>query len=234
MPAKRSAMRKIKEVLRLKFEARLSLERIAAASGVSKGAVSNYVQRAVQKSLIWPLPPGHAKRLEKQTREGNDGPLPALVPTDTTLAAQITAQRTHAAAAQMLKNLESSARESAAALAEAEQALNSAALAALGAEADARAARLETLRAQVEEEERILGAVRDLHFKIPGFYPSQAAFRALRDPFHLPVGERSRDPDWNTPVNERNAPPAQDHWTDRFAALLAGEDVEPSPTEAAA
>lgn len=56
MPAKRSAMRKIKEVLRLKFEARLSHERIAAASGVSKGAVSNYVQRAVQKSLGWPLP----------------------------------------------------------------------------------------------------------------------------------------------------------------------------------
>ena len=58
MPAKRSAMRKIKEVLRLKFEARLSHERIAAATGVSKakGAVSIYVRRAVQKSLSWPLP----------------------------------------------------------------------------------------------------------------------------------------------------------------------------------
>ena len=56
MPAKRSAMRKIKEVLRLKFEARLSHERIAAATGVSKGAVSNYVQRAIQRSLGWPLP----------------------------------------------------------------------------------------------------------------------------------------------------------------------------------
>jgi transposase len=56
MPAKRSAMRKIKEVLRLKFEARLSHERIAAATGLSKGAVSNYVHRALQKSLGWPLP----------------------------------------------------------------------------------------------------------------------------------------------------------------------------------
>ena len=56
MPAKRSAMRKITEVLRLKFEARLSHERIAAATGVSKGAVSNYVQRAIQKGLGWPLP----------------------------------------------------------------------------------------------------------------------------------------------------------------------------------
>ena len=56
MPAKRSAMRKIKEILRLKFEAKLSHERIAAATGASKGAVSNYVQRALQQGLSWPLP----------------------------------------------------------------------------------------------------------------------------------------------------------------------------------
>ena len=56
MPAKRSAMRKIKEVLRLKHEVRLSHEKIAAATGMSKGAVTNTVQRAVQKGLSWPLP----------------------------------------------------------------------------------------------------------------------------------------------------------------------------------
>jgi transposase len=56
MPAKRSAMRKIKDVLRLKFEAKLSHERIAAATGISKGAVSKYVQRALEKGLGWPLP----------------------------------------------------------------------------------------------------------------------------------------------------------------------------------
>lgn len=49
-------MRKIKDVLRLKFEARLSHEKIAAATGMSKGAVTNTVQRAVQKGLGWPLP----------------------------------------------------------------------------------------------------------------------------------------------------------------------------------
>jgi predicted transcriptional regulator len=49
-------MREIREVLRLKFAAKLSHERIAAATGVSKGAVSNYLQRAIQKSLGWPLP----------------------------------------------------------------------------------------------------------------------------------------------------------------------------------
>ena len=48
MPAKRSAMRKIKEVLRLKFEAKLSHEKIAAATGMSKGAVTNAVQRAME------------------------------------------------------------------------------------------------------------------------------------------------------------------------------------------
>ena len=56
MPAKRSAMRKIKEVLRLKFEAQLSHERIAAATGLSKGAVGKYVQRAIEQGLAWPLP----------------------------------------------------------------------------------------------------------------------------------------------------------------------------------
>ena len=49
-------MRKITEVLRLKFEVKLSHEKIAAATGMSKGAVTNYVQRAVQKELSWPLP----------------------------------------------------------------------------------------------------------------------------------------------------------------------------------
>lgn len=58
MPAKRKAMRKIKEVLRLKFEAGLSHERIAAACAVSKGAVSKYVQLAHAAGIGWPLPSG--------------------------------------------------------------------------------------------------------------------------------------------------------------------------------
>jgi transposase len=56
MPARRSAMRKIREMLRLKFEAHLSHEKIAAATGASKGAVSNTVRRAVERGLSWPLP----------------------------------------------------------------------------------------------------------------------------------------------------------------------------------
>lgn len=49
-------MRKIRDVLRLKFEVGLSHEKIAAATGMSKGAVTNAVRRAVQRGLSWPLP----------------------------------------------------------------------------------------------------------------------------------------------------------------------------------
>jgi transposase len=50
-------MRKIVDVLRLKFETGLSHERIAAATKISKGAVTKYVQRARDAGLGWPLPP---------------------------------------------------------------------------------------------------------------------------------------------------------------------------------
>ena len=50
-------MRKIKDVLRLKFEADFSHERIGAALGMSKGAVTKYVQRALAAGLGWPLAP---------------------------------------------------------------------------------------------------------------------------------------------------------------------------------
>jgi len=48
-------MRKIIEVLRLKFEARLSHERIAAATRISKGAVTKYLRRALEAGITWPL-----------------------------------------------------------------------------------------------------------------------------------------------------------------------------------
>ncbi len=57
MPANRRAMRKIIDVLRLKFETQASHERIAATTGVSKGAVTKYLQRARSAGLGWPLPP---------------------------------------------------------------------------------------------------------------------------------------------------------------------------------
>jgi len=50
-------MRQIKEVLRLKFEAKLSHEHIAAATGLSKGAVTSYLKRALDAGISWPLEP---------------------------------------------------------------------------------------------------------------------------------------------------------------------------------
>jgi len=178
----------------------------------------------------------HARRLEARARKGESGPPPALVPTEKHVAAQITAQRTHAATRAMLSNLEAAARSSAAALAEAEAALRVAAFSELSEEADARADALEALWARLEEEVRILGAVRD----VPGFQPSHKVYRALRDSLNLPVSELSPtgswDKSWNRPVNERDRPPvdAQKFWTDRLASLTTGEGADPAATDVAA
>ncbi|AWV20309.1 Transposase (plasmid) [Roseomonas mucosa] len=58
MPTERLSMRRIRDVLRLKFEAGLSDRTLAAAVGISKGAVAAYVYRARASGLSWPLPAG--------------------------------------------------------------------------------------------------------------------------------------------------------------------------------
>ena len=47
-------MRKIKDVMRLKLEAQLSHQQIAAALGISKGVVTKYVGLAAAAGLDWP------------------------------------------------------------------------------------------------------------------------------------------------------------------------------------
>jgi transposase len=49
-------MRKIKEVLRLRFELGLGLRQIARSCSVSRAAVTDYLQRAEAAGLGWPLP----------------------------------------------------------------------------------------------------------------------------------------------------------------------------------
>jgi transposase len=49
-------MRKIKDVLRLKYEANLSCRQIAASLKLSLGAISKYVNAAETAGLSWPLP----------------------------------------------------------------------------------------------------------------------------------------------------------------------------------
>jgi len=58
MTTKKVSMQKIKEVLRLKFEAELSTRQIARSLNLSVGAVSKYLTRAKAAGLSWPFPEG--------------------------------------------------------------------------------------------------------------------------------------------------------------------------------
>jgi transposase len=51
-------MKKIHDVLRLHYEAKLSHRKIARACGISKGIVSRYLALAKARGIPWPLPPG--------------------------------------------------------------------------------------------------------------------------------------------------------------------------------
>ena len=75
MPAKRLSMRKIKEVLRLKFELGFGHRQIARSCGINHGTVSDYIRRAAAAGVEWPLPegvdePGLEARLFHRGRRG--------------------------------------------------------------------------------------------------------------------------------------------------------------------
>jgi transposase len=55
MPAKRLSMRKIKEILRLKYEVGLSIRQIAKSCSAGKSTVYEYLSRASAAGLSWPL-----------------------------------------------------------------------------------------------------------------------------------------------------------------------------------
>ena len=55
MPAERITMRKVKEVLRLKFDVKLSNRRIAQSCSMAHSTVGEYIRRFRQSSLSWPL-----------------------------------------------------------------------------------------------------------------------------------------------------------------------------------
>ena len=58
MPRVRLSVKKIREVLRLKWECASSHREIAASCGIAVGTVSDYVARATAAGLSWPLPDG--------------------------------------------------------------------------------------------------------------------------------------------------------------------------------
>lgn len=49
-------MRQVYEVLRLKWDPRLSERKIAQSLGISRPAVAEYVRRAQASGMSWPLP----------------------------------------------------------------------------------------------------------------------------------------------------------------------------------
>jgi len=56
MSAKGISMRKLVQILRLHFESKLSTRQIASSLNVSIGAVSKYINRALDSNISWPLP----------------------------------------------------------------------------------------------------------------------------------------------------------------------------------
>ena len=76
MPAKRLSMRKIKEVLRLKWAQGLSNRQIAKACGIGRPTVGEYLRRAAEAGLAWPLP----ANLDEATLERQLFPPPPSLP----------------------------------------------------------------------------------------------------------------------------------------------------------
>lgn len=67
MTARPITMRKLKELMRLKCEARLTHRQIARSLGISPGTVSTYAQKVAEAGLGWPLPEGLSEEaLESQ------------------------------------------------------------------------------------------------------------------------------------------------------------------------
>lgn len=55
MPAMRCSMRKIREVLKLKYARGLSSREIALACSIGRIAVGEYLQRASKAGITWPI-----------------------------------------------------------------------------------------------------------------------------------------------------------------------------------
>jgi len=59
-------MRKLKEVLRLRFELGLGQRQIARSCSIGQGTVYEYLKRAQAAGVTWPLPEGwHDRQLEE-------------------------------------------------------------------------------------------------------------------------------------------------------------------------
>ena len=78
MPGERLSMRKIREVLRLRFGHDLSQRAVARSLQLSAGAVNGYLSRARRAGITWPVPDD----LDDEQLERLMFPLPPDVPVD--------------------------------------------------------------------------------------------------------------------------------------------------------
>ncbi len=77
MLAKRLSMRKIREILRLRYEVGLSNRQIARSCSMGRTAVADYLRRAAAVGLSWPLP----ESMDETRLERLLFPPPPLIPT---------------------------------------------------------------------------------------------------------------------------------------------------------
>jgi len=68
MPTPGVSMRKIKTIIRLHFEAKLSQHQIASSLQLSVGVVNKYIKRAISVGLTWPLPAEYEDEEKLQAR----------------------------------------------------------------------------------------------------------------------------------------------------------------------
>jgi len=93
MTTKRVSMIKLKEILRLKFEAKLSVRQIALCLSLSLGVISKYLQRAEAVGISWPPPEemsdGELERLMQPPRAATVS-LTVAVPDFAAIAQELT------------------------------------------------------------------------------------------------------------------------------------------------
>ena len=81
MPRKRLSMRKIREVLRLKYYSNRSIREISGSCGIGRGTVGDYLNRAKAAGLSWPLPDELSdSALEQQLFPSSDTSPSILIP----------------------------------------------------------------------------------------------------------------------------------------------------------
>ena len=82
MSAKGTSMRKLTQIIRLHFDAKLSTRPIAKSLGLSVGVVNKYINRARANNLSWPLPNGMDERaLNELLKAGSGQPKQSLAAT---------------------------------------------------------------------------------------------------------------------------------------------------------